>query len=90
MGAGAFITKNVPDYALMAGVPAKQTSWISRGGVKLPKPDSDGIMICPESGYRYKIDGKGILKCLDLDEDKPLPKELAVGEKSYSEFRKKD
>jgi UDP-2-acetamido-3-amino-2,3-dideoxy-glucuronate N-acetyltransferase len=90
VAAGAVITKNVPDYALMAGLPAKQMGYMSRSGVKLPKPDSNGIMVCPESGYKYKLNDKGILKCLDIDEDKPLPKELAVGKISYTEFRKKD
>ncbi|MDD5134765.1 MAG: acyltransferase [Phycisphaerae bacterium] len=90
IAAGAVVTKNVPDYALMAGVPAKQTGWMSRSGVKLSKPDTNGIMTCPESGYRYREVEKGILKCLDLDEDKPLPAELATGKTSYREFRKKD
>lgn len=90
IAAGAVVTKNVPDYALMAGVPGKQTGWMSRSGVKLPKPDAVGIMVCPESGYRYQEVKKGILKCLDLDEDKPLPAELATGKTSYRKFRKKD
>ena len=54
IGAGAVVTKNVPDYALMMGVPARQAGWVSRHGIPLPEPDADGIMVCPESGYRYK------------------------------------
>ena len=54
IAAGAVVTKEVPDYALMAGVPAKQIGWMSRHGVKLPKPDKDGIMVCPKSGWKYK------------------------------------
>jgi len=87
IAAGAVVTKNVPDYAMMAGVPAKQLGWMSRHGIKLPEPDKDGIMVCPESGYRYKEVQKGILKCIDLDEDKPLPADLAVGKTSYRTFR---
>jgi UDP-2-acetamido-3-amino-2,3-dideoxy-glucuronate N-acetyltransferase len=43
-------------------------------------------MICPESGFRYRIDGDG-LRCLDLDEDAPLPSALAKGTKSYDDFK---
>ncbi|MEN6386640.1 MAG: acyltransferase [Phycisphaerales bacterium] len=89
IAAGAVVTKNVPDYAMMAGVPAKQIGWISRHGIKLSKPDEDGIMVCGESGYKYKEVEKGVLKCLDLDEDKPLPANLAVGKISYKVFRNK-
>jgi UDP-2-acetamido-3-amino-2,3-dideoxy-glucuronate N-acetyltransferase len=90
IAAGAVVTKNVPDYALMAGVPASQTGWMSRHGIKLPKPDDNGIMVCAESGFRYKEIEKGILKCLDLDEDKPLPADLAVGKTSYRKFGNKE
>ena len=90
IAAGAVVTKNVPDYALMTGVPARQVGWMSRHGIKLPKPDANGIMVCAESGYKYKEIKKGILKCLDIDEDKPLPIELTVGKTSYRKFRNKE
>jgi UDP-2-acetamido-3-amino-2,3-dideoxy-glucuronate N-acetyltransferase len=89
IAAGAVVAKNVPDYALMTGVPARQVGWMSRHGIKLPKPDKNGVMVCAESGYKYKEVQKGILKCLDLDEDKPLPVNLAVGKTSYRIFRDK-
>ena len=78
IAAGAVIAKDVPDYALMIGVPARQKGWMSRHGHVLKDPDPDGIYTCPESGLRYKEVEQGILRCLDLDEDAPLPKELAV------------
>jgi UDP-2-acetamido-3-amino-2,3-dideoxy-glucuronate N-acetyltransferase len=55
IGAGAVITKHVPDYALVVGNPARQIGWMSEYGHKLLF-DSDGLAVCPESGYRYKLD----------------------------------
>jgi UDP-2-acetamido-3-amino-2,3-dideoxy-glucuronate N-acetyltransferase len=89
IAAGAVVAKDVPDYALMMGVPARQVGWISRHGIRLLKPDSNGIMICTESGYRYKEVEKGILKCLDLDEEAPLPADKAHGTLTYDEFKKR-
>ena len=54
IAAGAVVTKDVPDYALMAGVPARRIGWMSRHGAQLKNPDNDGIMICSKSGWRYK------------------------------------
>jgi UDP-2-acetamido-3-amino-2,3-dideoxy-glucuronate N-acetyltransferase len=89
IAAGAVVVKNVPDYALMMGVPAKQVGWMSRHGIRLPKPDADGIMICSESGYRYKEIEPGVVRCLDLDESAPLPPKLAVGKISYDQYKQK-
>jgi UDP-2-acetamido-3-amino-2,3-dideoxy-glucuronate N-acetyltransferase len=88
IAAGAVVAKDVPDYAMMMGVPARQKGWMSRHGIRLPKPDSDGVMVCPESGYRYKEVKQGVVKCLDLDEESPLPSEKAVGKIPYDDFKK--
>ena len=87
IAAGAVVARNVPDYALMMGNPARQKGWMSRHGHRLGTPDAKGIMVCPESGYRYRETEPGVLRCLDLDEEAPLPKELAVGAKSYHNFK---
>lgn len=89
IAAGAVVTKNVPDYALVAGVPAKQTGWMSRHGHILKNPDSDGVMVCPESGFRYKLNSQGVIKCLDLDEYASLPENLAFGSQFYDDLKRK-
>lgn len=75
IGAGAVVRGDVPDYALMLGVPAIQKGWMSRHGHRLQNPDSDGIMVCQESGWRYHEVSSGTLVCLDWSEDKPLQQE---------------
>jgi len=87
IGAGSVVAKNVPDYALIVGNPGRQKGWMSRHGHVLKNPDKDGIMICPESGFRYKEVKPGILKCLDWDEESPLPENLAIGKITYDELK---
>jgi len=87
IAAGAVVARSVPDYALMVGNPARQKGWMSRHGHRLSAPDANGIMVCPESGYRYAENTLGVLRCLDLDEEAPLPKDLAFGAKSYDDFK---
>jgi len=87
VGAGSVVTKNVADYALVLGNPARQVGWMSRHGHHLSAPDLDGIMLCPETGYRYKEVEPGILRCLDLDEESALPAELAAGKRTYREMK---
>jgi UDP-2-acetamido-3-amino-2,3-dideoxy-glucuronate N-acetyltransferase len=88
VAAGAVVAKDVPDYALMVGVPARFAGWMSRHGHRLPAPDPEGVMRCPESGLRYKEASPGVLRCLDVDEDAPLPPELAVGKVMYDQLKK--
>jgi UDP-2-acetamido-3-amino-2,3-dideoxy-glucuronate N-acetyltransferase len=54
VGAGAVITKDVLPFALMIGVPAKQTGWMSEYGERLQF--TDGIALCRESGEKYKLE----------------------------------
>jgi len=89
VAAGTVVTKDVPDYALMMGVPARQKGWMSRHGHRLDKPDAEGVMTCPESGLHYREISPAVLTCLDLSEETPLPSELSKGTKSYGEFRKR-
>ena len=117
---------------MILGNPGRQRGWMSRHGHVLGTPDADGIMLCPESGFRYRLtpaphiegngnghgsgngngngngngkgNGKGnghgnghdhpldstpaILRCLDLDEEAALPENLALGHRTYAEFKK--
>jgi UDP-2-acetamido-3-amino-2,3-dideoxy-glucuronate N-acetyltransferase len=73
VAAGAVVTRgNVPDYALMVGVPATQRGWVSRHGHPLPEPDAAGVRVCPETGWSYREVSPGRLRCLDWDEDRRL------------------
>ena len=87
VGAGSVVTKDVPDYALVLGNPAAQVGWMSRHGHRLETCDDSGSLRCPETGYRYKEVTPGILRCVDLDEESPLPTELSKGSKPYRQFK---
>lgn len=56
IGAGAMINKDVPDFALMVGVPAKQIGWMSRFGERLDLPlKGNAETICPNTNEKYVL-----------------------------------
>jgi UDP-2-acetamido-3-amino-2,3-dideoxy-glucuronate N-acetyltransferase len=59
IGAGSVVTKEVPDFALVVGVPAKQIGWVSRAGHRLSF-DDDGIARCPETGEAYQLEQNNV------------------------------
>jgi UDP-2-acetamido-3-amino-2,3-dideoxy-glucuronate N-acetyltransferase len=56
VGAGTVVNKDVPDFALMVGVPARRIGWMSRYGEKLDLPVS-GVAetVCPHTGDHYRL-----------------------------------
>ena len=56
VGAGAVINRDIPDFALMVGVPAKQVGWMSAFGERLQLPiQGTGSEVCPRTGDLYQL-----------------------------------
>jgi len=89
IGAGAVVTKDIPDYALIIGNPGRQHGFVSRHGHRLSNPDEGGVHICPETRHRYQLNADGEMRCLDLNEEDPLPPDLRVGTKNYDDLKNK-
>jgi UDP-2-acetamido-3-amino-2,3-dideoxy-glucuronate N-acetyltransferase len=61
VGAGAVVIADVPDYALVVGVPARQIGWMSRYGEQIELPlEGSGEWVCPHTGVIYRLDGRGL------------------------------
>lgn len=64
IGAGSVINRDVPAFALMVGVPAKQIGWMSRFGERIPLPvKGDGQYTCPHTGDQYVLENGNLKQC---------------------------
>lgn len=63
VGAGAVVNQNVPDYAVMVGVPARQIGWMSEYGEQLDAPlHGHSMIVCPNTDQKYQLDGTTLIK----------------------------
>ena len=85
VAAGAVVRGEVPDYALMLGVPARQGGWMSRHGHRL-EFDENGHATCSESKLKYTLK-EGQVTCDDVSEDESLPDYLAKSSAAYDQFK---
>ncbi len=61
IGAGAVVTKDIPNFALVVGNPSKQIGWVSEYGIRLHF-NTEGLATCEESGQEYKLENNTVTR----------------------------
>ena len=93
VAAGAVVTRDVPDYGFVAGVPARHRGWMSRHGHML-NFQADRTATCRESRLKYALfandHGQDAVRCLDLAEESQLPTPMGVGNSPYRTFNSQE
>ena len=88
VAAGAVVTKDIPNYALVLGNPGRQVGWMSRHGHRIYPDEATCIACCPETGFKYRLTHDGNLECMDLDEYSDIEESLKTGKHSYRAYKK--
>ncbi|RMH14558.1 MAG: N-acetyltransferase [Planctomycetota bacterium] len=68
VAAGAVVTRDVPDYGLMVGVPARRVGWACRCGDRLPPAGPDGLITCSSCGNEYREDDQTLSPLREVQE----------------------
>lgn len=68
VAAGAVVTRNVPDYALVVGIPARHIGWMSEYGERLDLPlEGQAECVCASTGQRYRLGPAGVERLSDRE-----------------------
>ena len=62
IGAGSTVIRDVPDFALVVGAPARRVGWVGRAGVPLQPGEDPEVWVCPTTSARYRLVSDDVLK----------------------------